>query len=289
MANDKFSAVWVSHSSISDFLKCPRSYYLKNVYKDPTTHHKMQIMAPPLALGQAVHEVLESLSVLPTDRRFVEPLMAKYERAWTKVSGKHGGFSSLEAEQRYKARGELMVKRAEKVKGPLSRLAVKIKQDLPHFWLSEEDNIILCGKIDWLEYLPETDSVQIIDFKTGKYQEDSESLQLPIYHLLVHYCQHRSVSGAFYWYLEHSDECEEKRLPEIQEAFDQVLAIAKKISLARKLNVMKCPSGAEGCRYCQPFEKVLKGEAELVNTTDRNDIYMLSRDSGDAFPESEIL
>jgi len=30
---DKFAAIWISHSSISDFLKCPRSYFLKNIYK----------------------------------------------------------------------------------------------------------------------------------------------------------------------------------------------------------------------------------------------------------------
>lgn len=289
MAKDKFSAVWVSHSSISDFLKCPRSYYLKNVYKDPVTRHKIQIISGPLALGQAVHEVLESLSILPTDQRFREPLLAKYERAWLKVTGKLGGFISPEEEIRYKARGEAMLKRAERVRGPLARLAVKIKQDLPHFWLSEEDNIILCGKIDWLEYLPESDSVSIIDFKTGKNQEDGNSLQLPIYHLLVHYCQHRSVSNACYWYLESSDDCEERKLPDLQEAFDQILQIAKKISLARKLNVMKCPMGAEGCRYCKPMEKILRGEGELVASNSRNDLYVLVDSSDDEFPESEIL
>ena len=52
--------------------------------------------------------------------------------------------------------------------GPLRNLAVKIKSDLPSYWLSEEDNIMLCGKIDWLEYLKEEDAIHIIDFKTGK-------------------------------------------------------------------------------------------------------------------------
>ncbi|KKQ37796.1 MAG: hypothetical protein US54_C0025G0014, partial [Candidatus Roizmanbacteria bacterium GW2011_GWA2_37_7] len=47
MAPDKFSAVWVSHTSISDFLQCPYAYYLKHVYKDPKTGHKMKIMSPP--------------------------------------------------------------------------------------------------------------------------------------------------------------------------------------------------------------------------------------------------
>lgn len=289
MPKDKFSAVWVSHTSLSDFLKCPRGYYLKNVYKDPRTRHKMQIMSPALALGQAVHEVLESLSVLPTDQRFREPLLGKFDKAWQKVSGKRGGFSSQEQEDRYRQRGEEMLKRAERVKGPLAQLAVKIKQDLPFFWLSEEDNIILCGKIDWLEYDPVTDSVGIIDFKTSKNMEDGNSLQLPIYHLLVHYCQHRAVTRACYWYLEMSDELMEKQLPDLQTAFDQVLQLAKKVSLARKLNVMKCPEGADGCKYCQPFERILRGEGELVYDNGRNDIYILPWIQETEMPESEIL
>jgi len=70
MAPDKFAATWVSHSSICDFQHCPRAYYLKNIYKDPKTNRKLQIISPPLALGQVVHTVLESLSKLPADKRF---------------------------------------------------------------------------------------------------------------------------------------------------------------------------------------------------------------------------
>lgn len=289
MPKDKYSAVWVSHSSMSDFLKCPRSYYLKNVYKDAQTRHKLQIVSPALSLGSAVHEVLESLSVLPTDQRFQEPLLVKYERAWSKITGKLGGFSSDEQEAQYKARGEMMLKRAERVKGPLSRLAVKIKMELPHFWLSEEDNIILCGKIDWLEYLPDTDSVNILDFKTSKKEEDGNSLQLPIYRLLVHNCQQRPVMKANYWYLDFSDALTERELPDLISASDQVLQIAKKVSLSRKLNVMKCPEGVDGCMHCQPFERILRGEGELVKSDNRTDAYMLSWQKESDFPESEIL
>jgi len=89
---DKYTALWVSHSSISTFLECPRAYYLKNIYKDPKTGHKIKLMSPPLALGQAVHEVIESLSEIKTDLRFQEPLLDKFERSWQKLSGEKGGF-----------------------------------------------------------------------------------------------------------------------------------------------------------------------------------------------------
>src|SRR3989344_8389281 len=172
MPPDKYTAVWVSHTSMSDFRRCPRSYYLKNVYKDPKTNHKIKLMSPALALGQAVHEVLESLSVLPKQTRFSESLIAKFEKVWAKVSGKKGGFTSAETENKYKTRGQDMLRRVMNNSAPLSGLAVKIQMDLPQFWLSEEDNIILCGKIDWLEYLLETHSGHIIDFKTGRSEED---------------------------------------------------------------------------------------------------------------------
>lgn len=289
MSKDKFSATWVSHSSIGDFLKCPRSYFLKNVYKDLRTNHKIQLVTPALSLGSAVHEVLESLSVLPTEQRFSESLLGKFEKAWKKVSGERGGFTAPEQEQRYFARGRAMIEKVIAHPGPLTRLAVKIKMDLPQFWLSEDDNIILCGKIDWLEYFPETDSVQVIDFKTSTRVEDDNSLQLPIYHLLVHECQHRKVEKASYWYLELSDELVEKPLPDLAQARETVLQIAKKIKLARQLQVMKCPQGSDGCRYCWPLEKIVRGEAKYVGENEyRTDVYILPAEQPE-LKESVIL
>lgn len=276
MSPDKYSAVWVSYSSIHDFQVCPRSYYLKNIYRDPNSHKKIQIVSAPLSLGQAVHDVVESLSILPTDRRFTIPLLSKFEESWKKVSGKKGGFVSDEVERRYKERGKDMIRRVQDHPGPLTKQAVKIKQDLPWFWLSEDENIILCGKIDWLEYLSETDSVHIIDFKTGKKEESTNSLQLPIYHLLVHYCQKRKVSGMSYWYLEFSDTLTKKELPDLVESQDQVLKEAKKIKLARQLDRFVCPH-TDGCFACKPYEAVLRGEGEFIGS-DQNgkDVYMLS-------------
>ncbi len=288
MPGDKFSATWVSHSSMSDFLKCPRAYYLKNVYKNPATGRKMSVMSPPLALGQAVHEVVESLSVLPTEKRFQEPLLMRFNQVWEKVSGQKGGFNSPEQEQRYKQRGEEMLRRVMNNPGPLKNLAVKIKMDLPHFWLSEEENIILCGKIDWLEYFPDTDTVHIIDFKTGKNEEDNDSLQLPIYHLLVKNCQKRDVVKASYWYLNQSDALQEKMLPDLAEAEEKVLRVAKDVKLARKLERFKCKE-SDGCFACRPFEAVLRGEAELVGLNDYGqELYVLKSEVSDE-GESEIL
>jgi len=289
MPKDKYTAVWVSYTSISDFLKCPRAYFLKNVYRDPKTKHKIKIMSPALALGQSVHEVLESLSNLPRDSRFREALPVKFDRAWEKVKGEKGGFLNEEVEYKYKKRGLDMLARVYNHPGPILSLSVKIQMDLPYYWISEEDNIILCGKVDWLEYLPDTDSVHIIDFKTGKVQEDDNSLQLPIYSLLVANCQKRRTTKASYWYLEENDFLTEKSLPDLEESEKRVLEIAKQVKLARQLNRFKCKKGEDGCFACRPFEKVVSNEAKFVGNDEFGaDVYIISEEEGEN-REGQIL
>ncbi len=284
---DKFSAVWLSHSAISTFKACPRAYYLSYVYRDPRNGHKISLINPSMALGSAVHEVLESLSVLATSERFKVSLIEKFQSSWAKVSGKKGGFSDEGTEARFKSRGEDMLRRVMAHPGPLERKAVKIKGDLPQYWLSEEDNLMLCGKLDWLEYLPDG-TVQIIDFKTGVGEEKADSLQLPIYYLLAHNCQTREVKGVSYWYLSRDDAPLAKALPDREKSESLLLKIGKEIKLARSLNRFKCPLGDTGCKHCHPYEKILRGEAEFVGVGEFNaDIYTVSESSLSG--ESEIL
>lgn len=287
MPPDKFSAVWVSHSSIADFLVCPRAYYLKNVYKDPQTGHKIQLTSPSFSLGSAVHEVIESLSIIPTADRFRDSLRAKFNQLWLKYSGQKGGFFDAETEDRFKVRGQTMLAKIEANPGPLKNKAVKVNMDLPYFWLSEKDNLILSGKIDWLEYLEPSDSVHIIDFKTGKSEEKSDSLQLPIYLLLVQNTQKRPVSQASYWYLNFNDAPTAKDLPDVEAAQAKLLKIAKQIKLARQLDRLNCPEG--GCRHCLPLEKIIRGTGLFVGVSDfGRDLYALpAKDQLDQ--ESTIL
>jgi len=278
------TSVWVSHSSISDFLKCPRLYYLRNVYKSKVGNRKMTIMTPPLALGQAVHDTIEPLSHLPREERFKKPLLEIFVEMWKKIEGKKGGFKSKEQEDEFKERGIGMIERVSKNPGLLLNKAVKIQPqtekdklsnfDLPYFTLSEQDNIILCGKIDWLEYLENDDSVHIVDFKTGKNEENEESLQLPIYLLLAKNCQKFNVSKASYWYIDHEDLPSGVNLPNEELAKENVLQVAKRVKLARQLNLMECQKG--GCYACLPFEAILRGLGERVGVSGTNqDIFVL--------------
>ncbi len=272
---DKYKAVWVSHSSISDFIVCPRAYYLRNVYKDPRTGNKITVTSPALSLGQAVHEVVEGLSILPVGDRLSISLVKKLDVVWKKVAGKSGGFKNDKQEEEFKERGIIMLKRVEEHPGPILNKAVKIPSTfIPNYYLSEEDDIILCGKIDWLEYLEDSDSVHIIDFKTGKNEEDRESLQLPIYLLLASNTQNRTVSRASYWYLDRDNDLTPKELPNIADSKDKVLTVARRIKLARQLNHFVCPTS--GCNKCRPLERILKNEGTKVGVSDtRQDVYIL--------------
>lgn len=274
---DKYSAVWVSHSSISDYLKCPRSYFLRNMYKDPLTGHKVTVVTPPLSLGAAVHEVVESLSSLPTEERLKISLVKKLDPVWLKYTGKFGGFKTHSEEMVYRDRAIGMLINLQEDPGPILNKAVKIKTGslgLPNYYLSEKENIILCGKIDWLEYLENTDSVHIIDFKTGKKEESDDSLQLPIYLLLATNTQSKGVTKASYWYLDIDSGIIEKKLPNMDEAYKKVFKVAKEIKEARQKGEFVCPKG--GCYNCRPLERVLRGEAEKVGVSGtRQDIYIL--------------
>jgi len=188
----------------------------------------------------------------------VEPLTLKFDRVWKKFDG----WFDPSAAEPYRVAGREMLKKLMGRPGPLTKLAVKINMDLPYYWLSETDNIILCGKIDWIEYLKKSDSIHIIDFKTGKADEAANSLQLPIYYLLAGHTQNRPVAKVSYWYLNRDPQPVEQPLADPETAEAKILTIAKEIKLARQLNRFKCPTG--GCRECQPYEKILTGGVKLT-------------------------
>lgn len=268
---DKYSAVWVSHSSMGDFLKCPRLYYLHNMYKSPTTGRKMTIVTPHMSLGIAVHNVVEGLGEYPASERMSRDLRATFEEEWLKVTGKKGGFLSEEEEDAFKIRGKDMINAVIKNPRFLVNKRIKLPQgNMPcHFYLSEDDNIILNGLVDWIEYLPD-DTLHVVDFKTGKNEEKESSLQLPIYLLLCNALQKRTVSKASYWYLD-GDKMVEKELPHEDDAYKAVYAIAKDIKIARDVSKKEgvdvtfvCPNGKYdpatkegGCYGCRPYEKIL--------------------------------
>ncbi len=183
-----------------------------------------------------------------------------------------------------------MITRLVNYPGFLKELAVKINMDLPYFWLSKENNLILCGKIDWLRYLPEEDAVEIIDFKTGRGAEEENSLQLSIYRLIAQKCQDKPVKKAYFWYLDRQNYPQEVSLPDEEEAIEKIIKIGKKIRLAGQMDRFLCPRGENGCPYCLPMEAIIHGQAELVGLDEfGQDVYFLEDEKDSAKMESRIL
>ena len=102
--------------------------------------------------------------------------------------------------------------------------------------------------------------------------------------------QKRSVSKASYWYLAKDEDPIEQELPNKDDAYETILNVAKRMKTARKLGKFKCPSGADGCGYCLPYEGILKGEGEYIFTDTYNtDTYILTNQSETKKDESVIL
>jgi len=262
------------------FLKCPRAYFLQYEYKDPKTGNKINIVNPALALGNAVHEVFEVLlrEKVPAEKRLERPLLEIYQKGWEKFEGKLGGFRNTREEAEYKDRGTLMVQRVIDNPGPLLKKAVTLPEPEdglpPRFLISEAENILLCGKVDWIEYIPSDDSIHIIDFKTGKHDEDPKSLQLPIYSLLVGHLQKRKISKISYWYLETDNTPRPMLLPDVDTAEKAIIDVAVQIKKARQAREFSCLRMG-GCFACRPLEKIVQGQAEFVRTSGYQDIYVV--------------
>ena len=272
-----FGVIWLSHSSLADFDKCPRLYYLHNVYKEMPLRKKIQVVNPYLTLGMTVHDTLERIRYLPRGERFAKPLTDIFEEIWAGNGGKRGGFTSAEQEKEFKDRGRTMVRRVQDNPGPIGNLSTVIKDKnemVASMWLSQADELVLCGNVDWVEVLPDG-SLHIIDFKTGKNEEPEDSLQLPIYTLLTTYTQSRKVVGVKYWYLERDDEPLAMPLPDLAESLEKVMRAGKQMKLAKQLEKFDCPQGEQGCMFCRPYEEILKGKGECVRETTREKVYIL--------------
>ena len=229
---DKYKAVWLSHSSINNYEKCPRLYYLANVYKDKKTNNKITIVTPHMSLGSAVHMVLEPLMKIKNEERKNVNLLSKYKDVWNMFTGEKGGFATLpnneisEEEKTFYEKGELMLRNVQNnfntnnsivdnsnefiLNKKSIRQSLYYKGDMiPNIIISQKENIILCGSIDWIVYevkvVPEGNSVveiTVLDFKTGKNEESDESRQLPIYKILFEGLQNKwKVNRYAYYYL----------------------------------------------------------------------------------------
>jgi ATP-dependent helicase/DNAse subunit B len=292
---DKYKAVWMSHSAIGDYEKCERLYYLHNIYKNKSGK-KINIVSPYMSLGIAVHNVLEDLRNYKSEERLKINLLENFEKEWVKYHGKIGGFKSDEEELEFKERGTEMIRNVMSDFKMLASKTIPLKSYydgdmLPNYYISEEENIILCGNIDWIEYSEGNNSLVLIDFKTGKNEEKEDSMQLPIYKLLLTNLQKKwKVGNGKYWYLDNglvADKVLDDKL--LEEVKNKIIRIGIEIRDKKyewKANAkfgragwvehenmeknFSCTSKLSNINFCdcKKYEKIVSGDtqAEYVGT-----------------------
>ncbi len=289
MTYDPYTAVWLSHSSINDFLACKRLYYLKNMFKDPFSKKRINIVSPYLSLGVAIHNVLEPLKNIESSKRenyIKSNLLTDYKKSFENFHNKKGGFKNEEEEKKFYERGIKMIEKIIKDPKILINKVVPEKyfwnRDLhngfnPHYPIDIENNLILNGAIDWIEYLEKENAIRIVDFKTGRNDESEDSFQLPIYYLLITTLDEKKkykVNEVAYWYLDHENKKEvsehnefqiikidEGKIEDIEFAKEKIIQIGKDIKAFKVGNDFKCNNErvkGEGCKHCQQFEKIYK-------------------------------
>lgn len=231
-----------------------------------------------MSLGTAVHQVLENLGKLPREARFAKDLLGEFVIEFEKFRGEKGGFRSKEEEEEFYARGREMIKGVMEDHAFFENLTIKEASYykgnmIPNYYIDEKENLILCGSIDWIEFLPETNELRVIDLKTGKNDESDDSMQLPIYKLILENLQNKwKVKEGAYYYLDRH-ELVIKAIDD-QKVKSKLIEVGKQIKSMRydneynprpdPLNYFKCPRGESGCFSCTPFEKIMRGEAKYV-------------------------
>lgn len=257
------NALFLSHTSLGDFLKCPRAYYFKNIYRDKKTGYKLQIASPYLTLGSLVHEVIKWFLEM---RRQIskEQLLAKYENNWLKYQGKRGGFSGKVEEESFKERGRKMLDRFYDTSKILGQMLPPM--DFPKYFLDGET--ILFGNLDYAEETP-NGGLHIIDFKTGQ-QDEKDPLQLYIYAILAEANLQKPVTKISYWYLDRDDEPKEAVLDSLEQHVEYLKQKAQDIKKAMIEGQWVCskmgPSTSSGqslCFDCQNYQAILEGKGEF--------------------------
>ena len=236
-----------------------------------------------MSLGSAVHQVIEPLANLKVEDRLekinnpISNLIDTYNNVWKKFSGIMGGFESPEQEDDFKRRGLEMIKNVSENLGPIKNKTVKFYSGdfIPNIYLSEQENIILCGLVDWVEYVEKDDTLRVIDFKTGRNEEKEDSYQLPIYKILVESLQKRKVSSGAYWYLDKDKFPINKELldEDMEEVKNELLKIGleiKKLKYGENVEnnfVCKYTNAEKKCFACEEFELI----QNFDNGTDKSE------------------
>jgi hypothetical protein len=272
--------IFISFTSLSDFLKCPRSYYLKNIYRDPKTHFRLQVASPYLSLGSTVHDSVKWF--LDMKGQVVKKqLEEKFRNYWLKFSGKRGGFSSKEEEASFGQRGLKMLNNFFRNWRVLEKSAPAIT--FPK--LSLVENLVLMGNFDFVG-VREDGALHIVDFKTGA-NDEKDPTQLYIYAILAEANLERPVTKISFWYLDREDEPREVVLDPLGPKLDWLKEKGKELKKVIEKGDWRCIkenaradlSSSGLCGECRIYTDLIEGRGEFQFSDYRykKDVYYLGK------------
>lgn len=268
------NAIFLSHTSLGDYLNCPRAYFLKNIYRDPKTGLRLQIASPHLSLGSVVHDVIKWF--LEMKKQVTkDTLLAKYENLWLKYQGKRGGFTLKEEEEAFKGRGREMLDKFYDTSKILGKMVPPM--NFPKYFLDGET--VLFGNLDYVEELPDG-SLHIIDFKTGQKDEDNP-LQLHIYAILAESNLGKPVKKVSYWYLDRDSEPKEAVLDSLEKHLEYLKGKGQEMKKAIEEGKWVCKKSPDLCFDCQNYQAIIegKGEFQFEDFKFKKMVYYLPRSS----------
>lgn len=264
--------VYLSYTSLKDFLKCPRSYYLKDLYKDPKSNYRLQVASPYLTLGSVVHDSVKWF--LDQEKKpTLEQTLKEFRNFWLKFRKKRGGFFSDEEEGNFGKRGLKMMENFVKNWQTLE----KVEPEVVFPKLNLTENVILIGNFDFVGQVRDG-SLHIVDFKTGAKDEDDPT-QLYIYAILAEANFQKSVSACGFWYLDRDDSPKDIVLDPLEPKLEWLIEKAKELKQALEKREWVCIKGDQLCQDCRDYQAIIDGKAEFQFTDYRykKDIYYLNR------------
>lgn len=266
------NAIYLSHTSLKDFLNCPRAYYLKNVYRDPVTGHKLQIASPHLTLGVTIHDTI-AWFCQQEPKPSKEETIQKFRQLWKNYRLKRGGFETLEEEASFGKRGLQMVENFYNHYTALDPCAPTVR--FPKYMLI--DGVILTGNMDYVGERPDG-SYSVVDFKTGA-RDETSILQLNIYSILTEANMGKEVTWGGFWYLDREDLPREATLDPVQQTLDWLVERAKEVKAAIQKNEWVCKKHPGFCKDCREYQALLdkQGEFMFSDVKFKKDIYYLSQ------------
>lgn len=262
--------IFISYTSLSDFLKCPRTYYLKNIYKDKESGLRIQIASPYLSLGSVVHDTIKWYLQM-RGQVTKDQLITKFQNLWPKYQGKRGGFLDQAQEEEFKKRGLKMIDNFLNN----SHVLEKIQHFKEFPKLNLLDDIILTGNFDFIGER-EDGSLHIIDFKTGS-KDETDALQLYIYAILAEKNFNKKVSKASFWYLDRDDSPREIVLDSLDNQIEWLKEKALELKKAIEKGEWVCKKHPDLCLECSNYQSIVDGKGEFLFTDYRyhKQIYFL--------------